>query len=490
ADRMYAQHSLIVADPQGEITRYVLDFAKVTGHLVVVHDPTSTTGPRYNVAQGIKNVSDATAIAGVLIASDPGVNDFWVINAKMLLGACLLRFSNLGDTLLSLRNPKTLAEKLSVKDDDAATLANSFIANVVSSQDAKMAGSIIATLATSLEGWADATVRANTAVSDFSAELLVQQPTVVVLTCPGAKRDVYARYLGATLRRLMIDLDTIGEQNRDAKRPGALPVPVGITLDEFPTLGKLDSLVKDVNLVRKRRLSILIGAQTKGQFEAIYGKEGTQTLFTGLATQFIFGGCDPDTAKFYSEASGTSTADANLDPQKTHMRARPLLTPDEIMKPLKGNLTVFARYVEERYSAQVIFTAQLTRFYQRRDWERRLARKKNGQPHLLYRPREIELPPSLVKPSVSTAFRSEQSSVSAVMPMKRTDTSVIVSETTETMITDGADISRLLAEVDKPISPRVSTSTFQRPGFTRPVDALAALIPTYKSEVGAENRLP
>src|SRR5690606_41913928 len=77
--------------------------------------------------------------------------------------------------------------------------------------------------------------------------------------------------LGATLRKLMLDLDTIGERNR-----GPLPVPVGVILDEFPTLGKLDSLVADVNLVRKRRISVLIGAQTKGQFEMIYGREGTQ----------------------------------------------------------------------------------------------------------------------------------------------------------------------------------------------------------------------
>ncbi|MBK8027748.1 MAG: type IV secretory system conjugative DNA transfer family protein [Chloroflexi bacterium] len=73
-------------------------------------------------------------------------------------------------------------------------------------------------------------------------------------------------------------------------------MPVGVILDEFPTLGKLDSLVADVNLVRKRRISILIGAQTKGQFHLIYGHEGTQALFTGLATQVVYGGCDADTA--------------------------------------------------------------------------------------------------------------------------------------------------------------------------------------------------
>ena len=198
------------------------------------------------------------------------------------------------------------------KKDDAALLANSFIASVGS--DGKVASNVVATLATALTGWASTEVRDNTAASDFDAELVVEQPTVVVLTCPGRMRAVYASYLGATLRKVMLDLDTIGERNK-----GPLPMPVGVILDEFPTLGKLDSLVADVNLVRKRRISILIGAQTKGQFHMIYGSEGTQALFTGLATQVIYGGCDADTAEFYSKASGTATTDANADDPNSHL---------------------------------------------------------------------------------------------------------------------------------------------------------------------------
>jgi hypothetical protein len=51
ADRMLSGHSLVVADPQGEITAHILKYAAVTRHLVVVHDPTSAAGPRYNLAE-------------------------------------------------------------------------------------------------------------------------------------------------------------------------------------------------------------------------------------------------------------------------------------------------------------------------------------------------------------------------------------------------------------------------------------------------------
>ena len=383
ADRMALGHSLIIADPQGELTEHVLSYAAITRHLVVVHDPTSATGPRYNVSEGIENVSDARAIADVLVPSAQGDNKFWTDSAAALLGACLIRFPNLGEIYNAMNDLKQLAKTLASKKDDAALLANSFIASAKT--DAKVASNIVATLATALTGWASTDVRINTAVSDFDAELVVQQPTVVVLTCPGRMRAVYASYLGATLRKLMLDLDTIGERNK-----GPLPMPVAVVLDEFPTLGKLDGLVADVNLVRKRRISILIGAQTKGQFHLIYGSEGTQALFTGLATQVVYGGCDADTAEFYSKASGTATTDANIDDPNSQLRQRPLLTVDEVITPNVGNCTIFARYVEPGFATQVILNARLTRFYEREDWKHFLAKADGIEPLLLVR--SIALP--------------------------------------------------------------------------------------------------
>lgn len=385
ADRMRAGHSLVVADPQGEITGHILKYAALTRHLVVVHDPTSTVGPRYNLAQDIASVSDARAIAEVLVPAGQGDNKFWADSAAALLAACLIRFSNLGEIYNAMNDLQALAGKLAGKKDDAALLANSFIASV--GTDGKVASNIVATLATALTGWASTEVRANTALSDFDAALLVEQPAVIVLTCPGRMRAVYASYLGATLRKLMLDLDTLGERNQ-----GPLPVPVGVILDEFPTLGRLDSLVADVNLVRKRRISILIGAQTKGQFHLIYGNEGTQALFTGLATQVIYGGCDADTAEFYSRASGTATEESAGE--ERYSRSRPLLTVDEVITPQVGNCTIFARYVEVGFATQVILNARLTRFYEREDWARWLKAGEAMEPLLLARGLTLE-PPAL-----------------------------------------------------------------------------------------------
>jgi type IV secretory pathway TraG/TraD family ATPase VirD4 len=437
ADRMLAGHSLIVADPQGEITAHVLKCARVTRHLVVVHDPTSAVGPRYNLAEGIVNVSDARAIADVLVPSAQGDNKFWTDSAAALLAACLIRFANLGEIYNALNDLKKLSDTLGAGKDDAALLANSFIASV--GADGKVASNVVATLATALTGWASTEVRANTSASDFDADLAVAQPTVVVLTCPGRMRAVYASYLGATLRKLMLDLDTIGERNK-----GPLPMPVGVILDEFPTLGKLDSLVADVNLVRKRRISILIGAQTKGQFHLIYGDEGTQALFTGLATQIVYGGCDHDTASFYSDASGTATVDANPDPHKANLRQRPLLTVDEVVTPQMGNCTIFARYVEPAFATQVIFTARLTRLYEREDWSARFQAGDLDEPLLLERGVTIAISRATALVGPESAQASEQATFeqAAIRVMERAQAMDRQAGGKQTQFTDLRDMRR------------------------------------------------
>ncbi|MBE2270598.1 MAG: type IV secretion system DNA-binding domain-containing protein, partial [Anaerolinea sp.] len=110
ADRMRAGHSLIVADPQGELTTHVLRFAAVTRHLVVVHDPTSAVGPRFNLVEGIGNVPDARAIADVLVPTMGGDQKFWSDNAAALLAACLIRFPDLGAIYNAMNDLKGLAK--------------------------------------------------------------------------------------------------------------------------------------------------------------------------------------------------------------------------------------------------------------------------------------------------------------------------------------------------------------------------------------------
>ncbi len=65
------------------------------------------------------------------------------------------------------------------------------------------------------------------------------------------------------------------------------------------------------------------GRHRRGKFYVIYGTQGTQALFTGLATQILYGDCGHDTADFYSKASGTTTADPDPEPGQGQLPVAP-----------------------------------------------------------------------------------------------------------------------------------------------------------------------
>jgi type IV secretory pathway TraG/TraD family ATPase VirD4 len=342
AEHMRAGHSLIVADPQGELTPYVTRLAMTSGHSLAIHDPTQPGSLCFNLAEGISTVSDARALAAVLVPVMPGDNRFWSEAAIALLGACLLRYPNLGAVFTALSDLKILSRTLAQVEDDAYLLANSFIAGV-RYNEWKLAANVVAILAASLTGWAAQTVRQTTAYCDFSAEMLIQEPTVVVLTCPGRTRHAFAPYLGALLYKLILDLDTLGQRGG-----GPLPLPVALVLDEFPTLGRLDGLLTNINLMRKRRIALALAAQTISQIQLLYGQAGAEILLSGLATQVVFGGGDLATAAYYS---GTSTNTL-------------LFATETLLSPPQGNCTIFTRYVDADQAAYVVLRARLRRFYE------------------------------------------------------------------------------------------------------------------------------
>jgi type IV secretory pathway TraG/TraD family ATPase VirD4 len=386
ADSMKDGESLIITDPQGELRHNLLDFARVTGHIVIVHDPTDDNCARFNLADGVQTVSNARALAEVLLPSAQG-NDFWQGSARALLAACLIRYESIGQIVERLGNLSQLIADLDSQQDDARFLVSDFID--ASRNAPKQAVGVTATIMRALDAWADSTVRASTSESDFDARVAVyaKRPIVILLASPGRDRRALAPYLGAVLTKLLLDLDTIGE-----KIPGgALPRPLKFILEEFPAMGNLSVIVEQANLVRKRRIAFLIACQTVGQLYNIYGRDGAHTLLAGMATQIVFGGADKETATYFSSLAGNQTrtleSDGKFGTTTRHVE-RALLTHDQIISPPhapQGNVILFTRYVTESYAVNAVILARLTRMYERTDWRRAISQAKGRRVRLFTR---------------------------------------------------------------------------------------------------------
>jgi hypothetical protein len=410
ADRMKDGHSLIVTDVQGELLPYIQLVAAITGHTIFLHNPSDPeTSCSINLCDWIDNVADATAMATVLLSGihryAQGGDQFWTRSATNLIAACALHYKTFGEVLDARHDLWAMARDM--KDSQApgaADLSADFVASVTS-KDSKLGLSIMATaFNVGLAAWADPAVREITRRTDVDlATQMTSLPTVVVLRCARRHMDTYGPYLGTILRVLTTRLDDIGQQ-----AGGQLPIPVGLILEEFPALGRLDSLVRDINLIRKRRISVLTAAQSLAQFDHIYPARGeADQLLAGLATKIVFGGCDRRTAEFFSRLSGQQTialasvSRAQRGPGHTlqdtgsaSLRGRPLLLPDDIIRPGRGHATIFAAYGEAGRADQAIFHGELTPFYRRKDWK--LDRVQPKAPLLMPRPTRGQSRPSPV----------------------------------------------------------------------------------------------
>ena len=421
ADRMRNRHSLIVTDVQGELQPYIEQIAGVTRHLVVSHNPSDPEHScAINMCDMVHNVIDAQAIATVLMSKAHGGSgdQFWVSAATNLLAACILHYGAFGEIIIARRDLKRMAEELAGSTKPGvADLAADFI-NSMQTRDPKLAMNIMAELFNiGLKPWSEPGLHFLTSHSDLDiAGQLTTTPTVLILRCSGAHTDVYGTYLGTILRILTTQLDHIGETSPG----GRLVIPVGLILEEFPALGRLDSLVRDINLIRKRRISVLTAAQSLSQFDHVYPERGeADRLMAGLATKVVFGGCDQRTSTFFSQLSGQQTvALASIsraaqrpgtmmhDTSSAHLQARPLLLPDDIIRPARGHATLFAAYSADGRAEQAIFHGRLTPFWKRRDWEkefkktqptRSVGRSLTTSPRL-ERQQELPEPPSPPEP--------------------------------------------------------------------------------------------
>ena len=375
ADRMRSGHSLVVTDVQGELQPYIEHIAAVTGHALFVHNPSDPAGSvAINLCDWVRDVADARSMAAVLLSEASFGDPFWTKAAMNLVAACALHYPSLGQAVDARSDLPQMARDLSASRHGSVKYLAGDFSGSMRTQDPRLALNIMATAFNiGLSPWCDPAIREISDTTDLDlAAQLAAMPTVLILRCSRLHSEAYGPYLGTILRVLTNRLDNLGEQ-----AGGALPLPVGLILEEFPALGRLSSLVRDINLVRKRRISVLTAAQSLAQFDHVYpGRGETAQLLAGLATKIVFGGCDERTAEYFSELSGQQTlalsslsesADSHGGATAS-LRGRALLLPDDIIRPEKGHATVFAAYSGPNGAAQAIFHAELAPFFRRRDW--------------------------------------------------------------------------------------------------------------------------
>lgn len=242
------------------------------------------------------------------------------------------------------------------------------------------AASIMQTAQTSMAVYQDPLIRQNTAVSDFTLRDLLdpsQEVSLYLVLQPNdidKLRPILRLFVNTMLAKLVRDMEFARKE--DAKKGAAVKQEkpkkqrLLLMLDEFPQLGKLESIEKSLAICAGYGVKICIVAQSMGQLNKIYTKDNaipgnchvqiyfTPTLEDGGGTAKTLSDTLGDkTIHSYSKSDNgkvfqSSTSTSNM--------ARKLMTPDEVRRMPADRELVFVagfrpvygkkiRYYEQKY---------------------------------------------------------------------------------------------------------------------------------------------
>ena len=258
-------------------------------------------------------------------------------------------------------------------------------ANMYNGAD-QTAASIMQMAQTAMAVYQDPLIRQNTAVSDFTLRDLLdpsQEVSLYLVLQPNdidKLRPVLRLFVNTMLAKLVRDMEFARKQDAQTVRQKPKKQRLLLMLDEFPQLGKLESIEKSLAICAGYGVKICIVAQSMGQLNKIYTKDNAipgnchvQIYFTptledeGGTAKTLSDTLGDKTIHSYSKSTsekmfGGSTSTSNM--------ARKLMTPDEVRRMPADRELVFVagfrpvygkkiRYYEEPYFMERIMDPPL-----------------------------------------------------------------------------------------------------------------------------------
>lgn len=215
------------------------------------------------------------------------------------------------------------------------------------------ADTIMSELSMRLAAWDLKAIRSSTFYDELDLELLIQKPTLFIVELRESELEMLRPLANVIVTEILRFLTKRAEQC-----PGSsLPRPVGLVIDEFASaLGRVPDIHVKLNTLRSRNVSIVAAVQSLAQINANYGDDA-DSVIAGFSTKIFMPSLDVTDAEWASKESGqmtvrfeTNSTGSNKklievfasknDSKQEQVQQRPVLTPDEIGRPV-DNITTF-----------------------------------------------------------------------------------------------------------------------------------------------------
>lgn len=342
-------------------------------------------------------VATAQAMASAICPAPSGKDSFWQGSAASVMTAVLLWLTDQpGETktLARAREIITLTRK-KLKEDFLIPMAASTAfegairenaAPFVDMADDTYSG-VMSNLAEATKFLSDPLVKKATAVSSFSMADLVREPTSVYLVIPPDRIDTQKTWLRLLIAAAMHTFKRYPLEDRPAHRCMFL-------MDEFPALGRLPDLPRDIATMSGYGVDFTIIVQGLDQLKAHYDHDGN-TILSNCAFKWFCNVNDLESARYLSETLGKQTVQT-ISHGKSHSSGmgggrmnqnegestnigetgRPLLMPDEVLNLGRGTAILLHPNSAPHYLRPVDYWNLATVFQP----------FKNDYPHMYWQP--------------------------------------------------------------------------------------------------------
>ena len=384
--------SAVVLDVKAENVHRTAGYRREgLGQPVFLWNPTEPdTSARYNplaeVREGRDEIRDCMIIAdSVLDPRGDKKRTHWDLTAHDLITGLLLH-------VLYAEEKKCIATCASLLSQPGANLVQSLqairdtphlgdrphpriaeIAQTVLNKEEEERSGVISTALACFNLYRDPLVAAVSAESDFALHDLVDGPvpvTLYIVIPPGDQERVQPLVrlmLTQMARRLVERMDF-------SDGAGSRRHPLLLLLDEFPTLGHLPAMERNLGYFAGYGISTLIVCQDLTQLRALYGPR--ESITANCDYRIVYTPNMPETAEVFSKLCGETTvhhrhvsrpvglfgtARPTSSPAETR---RPLLTVDEVLRLPQDEALVFA-------NGCPVIRARRFRYYRDREYLRR-----------------------------------------------------------------------------------------------------------------------
>ena len=333
----------------GELYTLTSGWRKQAGHTIYSFNPADMSSTRINPvdrvrwAPELEKAKEAEKLADLIIMNGSGeetrIDPTWDRSEKQLLVSLILHAAatepekgHIGALRwLLLSGVKKVREELARSPSDLAQME---FEGWLGSTSENFRFGVLSGLMTKLNPWITDQLVALTEKTDVDFEALKKQLFTFYIAVPSRSRD--SKLIGSLLINFLLDYLL------DSK--STMKYPTSLFLDEFTNFGKIANIANVLSIVRKAKLSLVLGFQNYFQLERVYSQKEAQIIFDQPATQIYFRQKNFKEARALSEALGRTTIEevavSDSGRVQEFIQGRSLAKPDELIN-LSGEVIAF-----------------------------------------------------------------------------------------------------------------------------------------------------